>query len=65
MHKYDGVEEGDYVMVYNDSNIYKVYSNGSGLYIEFRGKETPLKSFGKLLYKKFTDEEIVKAGVKL
>lgn len=61
--KWKEVNDGDYIMVYSDSNIYKVYRNDFGeLCIDFRGKEKTLKSFGRMLYKVFTDEEIFNGG---
>lgn len=61
--KWKEVNDGDYIMVYSDLNIYKVYRNDFGeLCIDFRGKEKMLKSFGGMLYKVFTDEEIFNCG---
>lgn len=64
--KWEEVKDGDYVEVYCDSNIYKVYCNDYGkLYIDFRGEERTLESFEGLLYKVYSDEEIFSIGRKL
>lgn len=66
MEKWKKVEDGDYVNVFCDSNIYKVFSNEYGeLCIDFRGEERTLQSFGKLLYKVYSDKEIFNIGKEL
>ncbi len=61
----DDIQEGMYVNIYTDGNIYQVYSSYGNLYINFRGKERSLKSFGKLLYKVYTFDELETIGIKI
>lgn len=66
MEKYLKVKDGDYVSIYTDNNIYKVFENDyNELCIDFRGTERSLKSFGRLLYKVFSDEDIFSIGREL
>ena len=37
--KLDDIQEGMYVNIYTDGNIYQVYSSYGNLYINFRGEE--------------------------
>ena len=59
------IDEGMYIQIYTDNNIYQVYSSYGNLYINFRGKERTLESFGKLLYKVYTFEEIENIGTRI
>ena len=59
------IDEGMYIQIYTDSNIYQVYSSYGNLYINFRGQERTLESFGKLLYKVYTFEEIENIGTRI
>ena len=59
------IDEGMYIQIYTDSNIYQVYSSYGNLYIDFRGEERTLESFGKLLYKVYTFEEIENIGTRI
>lgn len=59
------IDEGMYIQIYTDSNIYQVYSSYGNLYINFRGEERTLESFGKLLYKVYTFEEIENIGTRI
>lgn len=63
--KLENISEGMYIQIYTDNNIYQVYSSYGNLYINFRGEERTLESFGKLLYKIYTFEEIENIGKKL
>ena len=63
--KLDDIQEGMYVNIYTDGNIYQVYSSYGNLYINFRGEERTLESFGKLLYKVYTFEEIENIGARI
>ena len=54
-----------YVNIYTDGNIYQVYSSYGNLYINFRGEERSLESFGKLLYKVYTFDELETIGLKI
>jgi hypothetical protein len=63
--KLDDIQEGMYVNIYTDGNIYQVYSSYGNLYINFRGKERSLESFGKLLYKVYTFDELETIGLKI
>ena len=54
-----------YVNIYTDGNIYQVYSSYGNLYINFRGEERSLESFGKLLYKVYTFDELENIGLKI
>ena len=57
------IDEGMYIQIYTDNDIYQVYSSYGNLYINFRGEERTLESFGKLLYKVYTFEEIEKRNL--
>ena len=59
------IDEGMYIQIYTDSDIYQVYSSYGNLYINFRGEERTLESFGKLLYKVYTFEEIENIGTRI
>lgn len=59
------IDEGMYIQIYTDNDIYQVYSSYGNLYINFRGEERTLESFGKLLYKVYTFEEIENIGTKI
>ncbi|MBQ4263109.1 MAG: hypothetical protein IJB83_02555 [Bacilli bacterium] len=59
------IDEGMYIQIYTDNDIYQVYSSYGNLYINFRGEERTLKSFGKLLYKVYTFEEIENIGTRI
>ena len=59
------IQEGMYVNIYTDGNIYQVYSSYGNLYINFRGEERSLESFGKLLYKVYTFDELETIGLKI
>lgn len=61
----DDIQEGMYVNIYTDGNIYQVYSSYGNLYINFRGEERSLESFGKLLYKVYTFDELETIGLKI
>lgn len=63
--KLDDIQEGMYVNIYTDGNIYQVYSSYGNLYINFRGEERSLESFGKLLYKVYTFDELETIGLKI
>ncbi len=66
MEKYLKVNDGDFISIYTDNNIYKVFENDYGeLCIDFRGEERTLKSFGNLLYKVYSDKEISEIGEKI
>lgn len=60
--KLENIQEGMYIQIFTDGNIYQVYSNYGKLYIDFRGEERSVESFGKLIYKVYTFEEIEKIG---
>lgn len=59
------IDEGMYIQIYTDNNIYQVYSSYGNLYIDFRGEERTLESFGKLLYKVYSFKEIENIGTKI
>lgn len=59
------IDEGMYIQIYTDNDIYQVYSSYGNLYINFRGEERTLESFGKLLYKVYTFEEIENIGTRI
>lgn len=59
------INEGMYIQIYTDNDIYQVYSSYGNLYINFRGEERTLESFGKLLYKVYTFEEIENIGTRI
>ena len=59
------IDEGRYIQIYTDNDIYQVYSSYGNLYINFRGVERTLESFGKLLYKVYTFEEIENIGTRI
>ena len=59
------IDEGMYIQIYTDNDIYQVYSSYGNLYINFRGVERTLESFGKLLYKVYTFEEIENIGTRI
>ncbi|MEE1282759.1 MAG: hypothetical protein UHK60_11030 [Acutalibacteraceae bacterium] len=59
------IDEGMYIQIYTDNDIYQVYSSYGNLYINFRGEERTLESFGKLLYKVYTFEEIENIGARI
>lgn len=61
----DDIQEGMYVNIYTDGNIYQIYSSYGNLYINFRGEERSLESFGKLLYKVYTFDELETIGLKI
>ena len=59
------IDEGMYIQIYTDNNIYQVYSSYGNLYINFRGEERTLESFGKLLYKVYSFKEIENIGTRI
>lgn len=59
------IDEGMYIQIYTDNDIYQVYSSYGILYINFRGEERTIESFGKLLYKVYTFEEIENIGTRI
>ena len=59
------INEGMYIQIYTDNDIYQVYSSYGNLYINFRGEERTLESFGKLIYKVYTFQEIENIGTKI
>lgn len=59
------INEGMYIQIYTDNDIYQVYSSYGNLYIHFRGEERTLESFGKLIYKVYTFQEIENIGTKI
>ena len=63
--KIKDIDEGMYIQIYTDGDIYQVYSSYGNLYINFRGKERSIESFGKLIYKVYTFDEIEKIGNEL
>ena len=63
--KIEDISEGMYIKIYTDGNIYHIYSSYGKLYIDFRGEERTVESFGKLIYKVYTFDEIKKIGKEL
>lgn len=63
--KIKDIDEGMFIQIYTDGNIYQVYSSYGNLYIHFRGEERTIESFGKLIYKVYTFDEIEKIGKEL
>ena len=63
--KLEDIQEGMYIQIYTDSNIYQVYSSYGKLYIDFRGEERSIESFGKLIYRIYKFEELENIGSKL
>ena len=41
--KLEDIQEGMYIQIYSDGNIYQVYSSYGKLYIDFREKKEVLK----------------------
>lgn len=63
--KLKDIQEGMYIQIYTDGNIYHVYSSYGKLYIDFRGEERSIESFGKLIYRIYKFEELENIGSKL
>lgn len=61
--KIENIQEGMYIQIFTDGNIYQVYSSYGKLYIDFRGEERSVESFGKLIYKIYTFEELENIGI--
>lgn len=63
--KLEDISEGMYMQIYTDGNIYHIYSSYGKLYIDFRGEERTVESFGNLIYRIYTFEELENIGKKL
>ena len=63
--KLEDIQEGMYIQIYTDGNIYQVYSSYGKLYIDFRGEERSIESFDKLIYRIYKFEELENIGSKL
>lgn len=64
--KVGDIQEGMYIQFYIDGNIYKVYSSYGKLYVDFRGEERSIESFGsKLIYRVYNFDELEKIGIRI
>ena len=64
--KVGDIQEGMYIQFYIDGNIYQVYSSYGKLYVDFRGEERSIESFGiKLIYRVYNFDELEKIGIRI
>ena len=63
--KLEDISEGMYMQIYTDGNIYHIYSSYGKLCIDFRGEERTVESFGNLIYRIYTFEELESIGKKI
>lgn len=64
--KVGDIQEGMYIQFYTDGNIYQVYSSYDKLYVDFRGEERSIESFGsKLIYRVYNFDELEKIGIRI
>lgn len=63
--KVGDIQEGMYIQFYTDNNIYCVYSSYGKLYVDFRGEERSIESFGKLIYRVYNFDELEKIGIRI
>ena len=63
--KLKDIQEGMYIQIYTDDNIYQDYWSYGKVYIDFRGEERSIESFGKLIYTIYKFEELENIGLKL
>lgn len=64
--KVEDIQEGMYIQIYTDGNIYQVYSSYGKLYVDFRGKERSIESFGsKLIYRVYNFDELEEIGIRI
>jgi hypothetical protein len=63
--RYEFIEEGMYIQLYSDENIYLVFSDYGVLSITFNDEVKPLDEFKNLICKVFTEEEIEESGVRI
>lgn len=63
--RYEFIEEGMYIQLYSDENIYLVFSDYGVLSITFNDEVKPLDEFKNLICKVFTEEEIKESGVRI
>lgn len=59
---FESIEEGMYVQLYSNENIYLVFSDYGVLSITFNNEIRPLNEFRSLINKIFTGEEIENCG---